>query len=119
MARSTVEQAACAPSPAVRATECCDPSLRRDLDEDPGLCPTMAMHPAELFTIRVPEKRTRSLFVRLTPAELEAVQWCRRQVERRQGGLLSLPDIARQGLARMYEDLKGTRRRRTGRGEPR
>lgn len=119
MTRRTVEQGTCAPSPAVRASECCDEPFRPDLDDAPGCCPTTAVLPVELFTIRGPEKRTQSLFVRLTPAELEAVQWCRREVERRRGGGLSLQDIARQGLARMYEDLKRTRPRRPSRGEPR
>lgn len=119
MARKPVADRICQPNPVVRAHECCDPPPKRDPDDDAGLCPTMELYPVALFTIRGPEKRTRSLFVRLTPAELEAVQWCRRQVEGRQGGSLSLQDIARQGIARMYEDLKGPRRSRRSRGEPR
>ena len=60
---------------------------------------------AVLFKIRGTEKRTHALNVRLTEEEYEAVLWCVTQMTP-EHGRLSPPDIARQGIARLYSELK-------------
>lgn len=58
-----------------------------------------------VFKFRETEKRTESINVRVTEAELAEVQWCIDQLEA-EFGRLSPPDIARKALGEFVASLR-------------